>query len=50
MAHHMTKDVHGATDFIMLIRYLDSYRKDADGAWRISAREVRPDWTESRRC
>jgi ketosteroid isomerase-like protein len=50
MAHHLTNDVHGATDFIMLIRYLDTYRKGADGAWRIAAREVRPDWTESRRC
>jgi ketosteroid isomerase-like protein len=50
MAHHLTNDAHGATDFIMLIRYLDSYRKGADGAWRSAEREVRPDWTESRRC
>ena len=50
MAHHMTTDIHGATDFVMLIRYLDSYRRDPGGAWRISEREVRPDWTESRRC
>jgi len=50
MAHHMTTDIHGATDFVMLIRYLDSYRREPGGAWRIAEREVRPDWTESRRC
>ena len=50
MAHHLTNDVHGATDFIMLIRYLDSYRREPGGAWRIAERQVRPDWTESRRC
>jgi hypothetical protein len=50
MAHHMTKDADGATDFIMLIRYDDSYRRDPGGAWRIAARVVRTQWTESRRC
>lgn len=50
MAHHMTKDVHGATDFVMLIRYEDNYRRDAAGAWLIAERVVRPQWTESRRC
>lgn len=50
MAHHLTNDGHGATDFVMLIRYIDTYRKGADGAWRIAERAVRPDWTESRRC
>ena len=28
MADHLTKDVHGRNDF-MLIRYLDSYRREA---------------------
>jgi hypothetical protein len=50
IAHHLTNDADGATDFVMLIRYLDSYRRDPGGAWRIAEREVRPDWTESRRC
>jgi ketosteroid isomerase-like protein len=50
IAHHLTTDADGATDFVMLIRYLDSYRRDPGGAWRIAEREVRPDWTESRRC
>jgi ketosteroid isomerase-like protein len=50
MAHHLSTDLHGATDFVMLIRYVDAYRRDADGAWKIAARQVKPDWTESRRC
>ena len=50
IAHHLTTDPHGATDFVMLIRYEDSYRRDPGGEWRIAARVVRPDWTESRRC
>ena len=50
IAHHLTRDEHGASDFVMLIRYLDTYRRDADGAWRIAERTVRPEWTESRRC
>jgi ketosteroid isomerase-like protein len=52
LAHHLTNDEDGdgATDFVMLIRYLDSYRRDPGGEWRIAQREVRPDWTESRRC
>jgi hypothetical protein len=49
MAHHMTKDADGATDFVMLIRYEDSYLRH-DGQWRIAERVVRPQWTESRRC
>jgi hypothetical protein len=50
MAHHLTTEADGATDFVMLIRYLDTYRRDPGGAWLIAEREVRPDWTESRRC
>ena len=49
IAHHLTVDDHGATDFVMFIRYHDEYRRGPDGQWRISQRTVRPDWTESRR-
>ena len=44
-ARHLTRTRHGATDFTMLIRYVDRYRRDADG-WRIAARKVLVDWTE----
>lgn len=50
LAHHLTKDVHGASDFVMHIRYLDVYRRTADGRWLIAERQVKPDWTESRRA
>jgi len=50
LAHHLTRDVHGATDFVMHIRYLDTYRRADDGRWLIAERQVKPDWTESRRA
>jgi hypothetical protein len=50
IAHHRSHDEHGASDFVMLIRYLDAYRRDDSGAWRIAERVVRQEWTESRRC
>ena len=30
MAHHLTPDCHGGTDFVMLIRYLDTYERRRD--------------------
>ena len=30
----------------MYIRYQDTYRRDADGAWKIATRKVMADWTE----
>ena len=47
MAHHLTPDRHGGTDFVMLIRYLDTYERRR-GRWAISERHVLTDWTEVR--
>ena len=43
VAHH----VHGATDHVMTIRYLDRYRRTADG-WRIETRDLHEDRAEDR--
>jgi len=48
LAHHLSTNGERHTDSVMHIRYLDRYRRDPDGAWRIAEREVRPDWTELR--
>jgi ketosteroid isomerase-like protein len=40
-AHHIL----GTTDHVMAIRYLDAYRRGADG-WRIVERHLHLDWTE----
>ena len=48
IAHHLTPDVHGGTNFVMYIRYEDTYRTDADGTWRFAQRRLRVDWTEMR--
>jgi hypothetical protein len=48
MAHHLTPNRHGGTNFVMYIRYEDVYRKDADGDWKIADRRVMVDWTEVR--
>jgi len=43
-ARHLTRTRHGATEFTMLIRYLDRYAV-VDGGWRIVDRSVVVDWT-----
>jgi len=43
-ARHLTRTRHGATEFTMLIRYLDRYAV-VDGRWRIADRAVVVDWT-----
>ena len=43
-ARHLTRTRHGATEFTMLIRYLDRYAV-VDGRWRIADRSVVVDWT-----
>ncbi|HEY1633896.1 MAG TPA: nuclear transport factor 2 family protein [Acidimicrobiales bacterium] len=48
VAHHLTHDPAGATDYVMLIRYLDAYQRCDDGRWRISSRRLLVDWTEDR--
>jgi ketosteroid isomerase-like protein len=46
-AHHLIDDPDAVTAHVMLIRYLDSYRRCDDGRWRISRRRVLVDWTEA---
>jgi ketosteroid isomerase-like protein len=48
IAHHLTPDQHGGTDYVMFIRYEDTYRRDPDGAWKFAHRRLRVDWTETR--
>ena len=48
IAHHLTPDHHGGTDYVMFIRYEDTYRPDAHGAWKFAQRRLRVDWTETR--
>jgi ketosteroid isomerase-like protein len=46
VAHHLIDEPEVATDHVMLIRYLDTYRRCDDGRWRISGRRLLVDWTE----
>jgi hypothetical protein len=48
IAHHLTPDQHGGTNYVMYIRYQDVYRPGADGAWKFAQRSLRVDWTETR--
>jgi SnoaL-like domain len=53
IAHHLTPDDAspegaGGTDYVMFIRYEDTYRPDADGTWKFAQRSLRVDWTETR--
>jgi hypothetical protein len=53
IAHHLTPEPvqpgdGGGTDYVMFIRYEDTYRPDADGAWKFAHRRLRVDWTETR--
>jgi ketosteroid isomerase-like protein len=48
VAHHLTPDAHGGTNFVMYIRYEDAYRQDAEGRWKFARRRLRVDWTETR--
>jgi ketosteroid isomerase-like protein len=48
IAHHLTPDVHGGTNYVMYIRYEDTYRADTDGTWKFAQRRLRVDWTETR--
>jgi hypothetical protein len=47
VAHHVTRGQgRDATDLVLRGRYADRYVRDADGAWRFAARELRVLWTE----
>jgi hypothetical protein len=48
IAHHVTYDGDSATNYVMYIRYEDTYRTDAEGAWKFAHRRLRVDWTEAR--
>ena len=53
IAHHVTPDADaspdgGGTDYVMFIRYEDTYRPNGDGAWKFAHRRLRVDWTETR--
>jgi hypothetical protein len=45
-ARHLSPSIHGATDFVMFIRYVDRYRRDSERTWLIADRQVHIDWTE----
>ncbi len=47
IAHHRWSD-EVELDHVMYIRYQDNYRVGADNRWRIAARTVRADWTETK--
>ena len=47
VAHHLTPDRHGGTNYVMYIRYADTYRREG-GEWRIATRRVNVDWTDHR--
>ncbi len=48
VAHHLIGDAEGVTDHVMLIRYLDDYRRCDDDRWRITRRRLLVDWAEDR--
>jgi hypothetical protein len=49
IAHHRWRDEDdGELDHVMYIRYADEYRVGGDDRWRISARTVVVDWSETR--
>jgi hypothetical protein len=49
LAHHLTADGHGGTDYVMFIRYQDDYvRADPGERWLIADRRLLVDWTEVR--
>jgi hypothetical protein len=45
-AHHRT--LADGTDYVMYIRYNDTYTRGADGGWRIAVRRLLLDWSETR--
>lgn len=47
IAHHLSPDRHGGTNYVMYVRYDDDYVK-REGRWGIETRRVRVDWTEVR--
>jgi ketosteroid isomerase-like protein len=48
LAHHLTENAHGGTDYVMLIRYHDVYRRRPGQSWKFAHRRLAVDWTELR--
>jgi len=49
VAHHITRgEGREGSDLILHGRYSDHFARDASGAWRFAARELRVLWTEKR--
>jgi hypothetical protein len=47
VAHHVSRrEGRDGTDLVLRGRYADRFVRDADGAWRFAARELRVLWTE----
>jgi hypothetical protein len=46
LAHHYQRTPNGPVDLVMMIRYLDSYDRTAEGSWLIADRQVLVEWTE----
>jgi hypothetical protein len=46
-AHHFEAGSEGEADYVMLIRYLDVYRRDAAAQWLIASRRLVVDRTET---
>ena len=45
VAHHLIVDGGALREFVAHLHYVDTFRCGADGAWRISRREVRFQWS-----
>jgi hypothetical protein len=48
VGHHLWHDGADDLDHVMYIRYTDEYRIGGDDRWRIAARTVGVDWSETR--
>jgi ketosteroid isomerase-like protein len=48
IAHHLVSGADGTSNLALYIRYLDHYRRDADGAWLINSRQGIVQWSEQR--
>ena len=47
IANHLRED---RSNMVLMLRYLDSYRRDPDDGWLIADRRVDIQWTETRQA
>ena len=45
IANHLIEE---GSNLVMMVRYVDRYRRDSDGGWLIADRRVEIEWTETR--